>query len=256
MIARLSTTVAGVALALATFTSVAGAQAPQTTATPVTGGGVAAPVMAPLVPAVTASVGGLSLSAMPDQTLGHVGAFSGRAPAGRLIHLQRQDTRQRWKDVATARSTATGAFVAHWRPDHIGPTALRALLHGTAAPISITVFKPALATWYGPGFFGNQTACGVVLTPDMVGVAHRTLPCGTQVAIAYGGRTMIVPVIDRGPYGVAGAQYDLTQATALTLGITTTETIGAVSLKTMPAPVTTPQPSATPQSPATTTASR
>jgi rare lipoprotein A len=248
MIARLSTTVVGVALAFAaTFTSVAGAQAPQTTTTPVSGGGVAAPVMAPVVHAVTASVDGVSLSAMPDQTLGQVAAFSGTAPAGRLIHLQREDTKQRWKDVATARSTMSVSFVAHWRPDHIGPTSLRALLHGAAAPISITVFKPSLATWYGPGFFGNQTACGVVLTPDMVGVAHRTLPCGTQVAIAYGGRTMIVPVIDRGPYGVAGAEWDLTQATALTLGITTTETIGAVSLKT-----TQPQPSATPQSPATT----
>jgi hypothetical protein len=237
LIARLSTFVVGAALALA---PAARAQAPQTNATPASGGGVAAPVMAPVAQAVTASANGLSVSAMPDQTLGHVGAFSGQAPAGRLVHLQRLDSvKQRWKDVATARADATGAFVAHWRPDHIGPTSLRALLHTTAAPISVTVFKPALATWYGPGFFGNQTACGIVLTPDVVGVAHRSLPCGTQVALAYGGRTMIVPVIDRGPYGVAGAQFDLTQATALTLGITTTATIGAVSLKTTQPPATT-----------------
>ena len=88
-----------------------------------------------------------------------------------------------------------------------------------------------LATWYGPGFWGNQTACGIVLTPDLLGVAHRTLPCGTPVAIDYQGRSIVVPVIDRGPYGVAGADWDLTQATAFTLGMSETSTVGALRLK-------------------------
>jgi len=200
-------------------------------------GGVAAPEMVPPAQAVSASSGGLTVTAMPDQTLGEVARFSGRAPAHRLVRLQRQDGKtQRWRNVASARADASGAFTARWRPNHIGPTALRAILHTTAAPLRITVYKPAVATWYGPGFFGKQTACGQVLAPDVQGVAHRSLPCGTQVAFSYNGRSIVVPVIDRGPYGVAGADWDLTQATAAALGITATATLGAVRLRDVQAP--------------------
>src|ERR1700677_3782954 len=41
--------------------------------------------------------------------------------------------------------------------------------------------KTALATWFGPGFYGQHTACGQTLTPATVGVANRKLPCGTLV---------------------------------------------------------------------------
>ena len=227
MIARVSTSLVCACLALA---PTARAQA---TAPPA--GGVAAPVMAPVVQAVTATVNGLTVSALPDQTLGQVARFSGNAPAGRVVRLQRRDPKtQRWRQLTSARADTTGAYVARWRPDHIGPTALRAILHTTAAPLNVTVYKPALATWYGPGFFGKQTACGMALTPDLQGLAHRTLPCGTQVAITYGGRSIVLPVIDRGPYGATGAEWDLTQAAALTLGITTTTQLGAVRLRTQP----------------------
>jgi hypothetical protein len=53
-----------------------------------------------------------------------------------------------------------------------------------------------------------MTACGVLYTRTVVGVAHRSLPCGTLVAFSYRGRTVIAPVIDRGPY-VAGRLWDL-----------------------------------------------
>src|SRR4029077_11272191 len=42
-----------------------------------------------------------------------------------------------------------------------------------------------IASWYGPGFYGNRTACGQVYTPEIVGVAHRTLRCGTMVVLEY-----------------------------------------------------------------------
>jgi Lytic transglycolase len=74
-----------------------------------------------------------------------------------------------------------------------------------------------IASWYGPGFYGNRTACGQTYTPEIVGVAHRTLPCGTLVVIEYRGRTMTVPVIDRGPY-IAGRTLDLSYATHLAMG--------------------------------------
>ena len=94
-------------------------------------------------------------------------------------------------------------------------------------PASLTVHKAALATWFGPGFYGQRTACGQTLTPAVVGVANRTLPCGTLVKVSYKGRRLIVPVIDRGPYGHNGADWDLTTEAARTLGMEDTARIGA-----------------------------
>jgi hypothetical protein len=56
------------------------------------------------------------------------------------------------------------------------------------------------ATWYGPGLYGNHTACGQTLLPGTVGVAHKTLPCGTTIKFAYHGHYLVTRVIDRGPY--------------------------------------------------------
>ncbi len=91
------------------------------------------------------------------------------------------------------------------------------------------MFLSSIASWYGPGDYGSRTACGRKLRPTTIGVANRTLKCGTQVALYYNGRTMVVPVIDRGPYA-NHADWDLTQATARALGFTGVATIGAVSL--------------------------
>ena len=76
-----------------------------------------------------------------------------------------------------------------------------------------------IASWYGPGFYGNHTACGQIYTPEIVGVAHRTLPCGTLLVLEFRGRTMTVPVIDRGPY-IAGRTLDLSNATRLAMACT------------------------------------
>jgi len=63
-------------------------------------------------------------------------------------------------------------------------------------------------SWYGPRFYGNGTACGQKLTKTLVGVAHKTLPCGSLVTFRHKGIMLTVPVIDRGPY-VAGRIFDL-----------------------------------------------
>jgi hypothetical protein len=196
-------------------------------------GGVAAPETAPVAQAVTAGGGGLSLTARPDATVGQTAVMRGTAPPGaRRVKLQLQDPETlAWKAVAMAVVGPDGTFAARWRPTAAGPAALRAVLHRRAtSAVGVTVYKPALATWYGPGFWGNQTACGIPLTPDLLGVAHRTLPCGTLVTIDYLGRRLTLPVVDRGPYGVPGAQFDLTQAAAFTLGMTATSTVGALRL--------------------------
>jgi rare lipoprotein A len=83
---------------------------------------------------------------------------------------------------------------------------------GTASSggdLAFTALRTAGATWYGPGLYGNHTACGEVLRPATIGVAHRTLPCGTPVKLLYRGRALVTTVIDRGPY-TSGNSFDLT----------------------------------------------
>ena len=77
----------------------------------------------------------------------------------------------------------------------------------------------ANVSWYGPGFYGNRTACGYALSKTLVGVAHKTLPCGTLITFRNNanGRIVTMPVVDRGPY-VAGRQWDLTGGACIKLG--------------------------------------
>ena len=158
--------------------------------------------------------------------------------------MQRLDRKHGWRNVARARIRSTGRFKVAWTANRMGRISLRAIVAGrrrasassTAAPIArVTVYRPARATFYGPGFFGQQTACGQTLSPDMHGVAHKKLPCGTLVAMTFAGREIVVPVIDRGPFH-AGYSWDLTQATADALGFTAVGAgqIGYVRVK--PAP--------------------
>jgi rare lipoprotein A len=98
---------------------------------------------------------------------------------------------------------------------------------GSPPASSLIVRKAALATWFGPGFYGQRTACGQTLTPAVVGIANRTLPCGTLVKVSYKGRRLTLPVIDRGPYGHNGADWDLTTEAAHALGMEDTARIGA-----------------------------
>jgi hypothetical protein len=69
-------------------------------------------------------------------------------------------------------------------------------------------------SWYGPGFYGHGGACGMFgadgMQADDVGVAHRTLPCGTVVTFKYLGWTVTTRVVDRGPY-VSGRTWDMTK---------------------------------------------
>lgn len=95
----------------------------------------------------------------------------------------------------------TGPAVAPVRPAQPLPT---------AGSVSKNVWRfDRNISWYGPRLYGNGTACGQTLTKALVGVAHRTLRCGTLVTFRYKGTTLTVPVVDRGPY-VSGRTWDLT----------------------------------------------
>ena len=179
-----------------------------------------------------------SLFTRPGELLGHTLRFRGALPAdqaGKMLLVQRQEANGAWTQTATATIAPDGSFIARWRTDEIGSFTVRALIAGaqaqtaeaTTPTTNVTIYRPARATWFGPGFYGKHTACGQVMSHALLGVAHRTLPCGTPVAIFYGGKSITVPVIDRGPFA-NGARYDLTSGVAQALGMTQTSTIGVV----------------------------
>src|ERR1700691_1830468 len=72
--------------------------------------------------------------------------------------------------ATTGSTSATGAT---------GPTGVTG--GASPAPAKTKIHKTGIATWFGPGFYGQATACGQTLTPAVIGVANRTLPCGTLV---------------------------------------------------------------------------
>jgi rare lipoprotein A len=84
--------------------------------------------------------------------------------------------------------------------------------------LAFSPMRSAEASWYGPGLWGNKTACGQTLRPNTLGVAHKTLPCGTTVKFVYHGHALITQVIDRGPY-IKGRAWDLTQAASEALDL-------------------------------------
>ena len=156
--------------------------------------------------------------------------------AGRPVVVQSFDpVTEAWSKQAKATVKPDGTFLARWKARKIGQFRTRALIGGSARTaaaspeLTLTVFRPAIATWYGPGFYGNKTACGIELTETLVGVAHRTLPCGTIVAVHYGSTTILAPVVDRGPFG-GKAKWDLTKGAADLLGFTETDRIGTMTV--------------------------
>src|SRR5579862_536256 len=159
---------------------------------------------------------------------GHAVLIAGRllgAPGrvglpGRMITLQ-QLGRRGWETLARTRTSTNGRYRLRFLAERIGSEALRLRFAGDAADAPsrrrlgpLNVYRLAQASWYGGG---GGLACGGALTDSTLGVANTTLPCGTLVTLRYDGRSVRVPVIDRGPY-VAGREFDLTLATKEALG--------------------------------------
>ncbi|HET7485578.1 MAG TPA: septal ring lytic transglycosylase RlpA family protein [Solirubrobacterales bacterium] len=143
-------------------------------------------------------------------------------PAGR--HRVKLVLRGSGGGVLKVRTRPNGAFAVRWSPSRPGAIRIRAFgIHDRAvrgsASVSrrLTAYRQAEASYYGPGLYGNGVACGGTLEPGTLGVASKTLPCGAKVTLRYHGRSVTVPVIDRGPY-VAGRDFDLTEATKQRLG--------------------------------------
>jgi hypothetical protein len=136
---------------------------------------------------------------------------------------------RRWRALAVTRTRANGHFAARLTAVALGELRLRVRVAGgrghrlpRARAGVLLAYRPTLASWYD--LYGGALACGGTLGYGTLGVANRTLPCGTRVTLRYHGRTLTVPVIDRGPY-VGGREWDLTGATARRLGF---EGVGVV----------------------------
>jgi hypothetical protein len=203
---------------------------------------------------VSATGSGITLQTVASALLSDQMTFTGTAPvrdAGSTVVIDRlgHETNWTWQPTVSATVSPQGTFSASWSTNHIGAFQIRAVLgsgavqtadatsSASSAPtVQVTVYRPSVASWYGPGMFGTRTACGVKLTRSTIGLANKSLKCGESVALYYQGATLTVPVIDRGPYA-NGADWDLTEATAQALGMKRAGvvTIGAVSLPAPPA---------------------
>jgi len=130
------------------------------------------------------------------------------------------------------RTGASGRFRAAWSAGAAGDYVVRVRADGDRIAAGsgqkagkVTVFRGAIASYYGPGLYGNPVACGGgTLQPSTVGVAHKSLPCGTKLTFRYRGREVAAEVIDRGPY-VGNREFDLTEALRNKLGFPSTGTV-------------------------------
>jgi rare lipoprotein A len=190
---------------------------------------------------IWASADGITIGATGSALPGNPLSFSGTAPtadAGStvLIRYAAPSAPGGWVQVAQAVVDGTGGFTATWNAAARGLLAFTVTLVPSgaipaadppSAAIAVQVFSSSLATIYGPGLWGHKTACGERLRRTTLGVASRTAKCGTEVAVAYGGREIVVPVIDRGPFH-SRAKWDLTTETAKALGIKATVTVRTI----------------------------
>jgi rare lipoprotein A len=195
------------------------------------GPGSAGPGAAAAAVADTAiSVRRENLNVLAGQTMTIAGALlHGAGPvsrhspglAGATVLLQVRGRRGRWHTLAGTRTGARGRYRLRYVPRRIGSAFLRMRFagrtgeHGSHRLLGmLSVFREVDASWYGGE---GSLACGGWLNSSTLGVANKTLPCGTLVTLRYGGHDLRVPVIDRGPF-VAGREYDLTEATKRALG--------------------------------------
>ncbi|MGI8803368.1 MAG: septal ring lytic transglycosylase RlpA family protein [Solirubrobacteraceae bacterium] len=197
----------------------------------------AAAVLAPLTGPVEASriAGHVSVATNGRNLLAgrRLSVYGGVRPsrAGGIVALEEHRGRG-WVTVARTATAGNGGYRLAFNPPVPGSLWLRVRFAGdrSSGPAladlgPVTVYRLAGASWYGGG---GPLACGGRLTDSRLGVAHKTLPCGTMVGLRLGNRTVRVPVIDRGPY-VAGRDFDLTPATKRALGFGDTGLVWATS---------------------------
>ena len=124
-------------------------------------------------------------------------------------------------DVARGRTTSASPTTDTRHANHVEPTTDRAL-PSPRSVVALGHWRRARATWYGPGFYGNTTACGQRYTIRTRGVAVPSggryhLRCGHRLTICYRSprRCVRVRVIDTGSF--RSHRFDLSARTAMDL---------------------------------------
>jgi rare lipoprotein A len=82
------------------------------------------------------------------------------------------------------------------------------------------ILDQGLASWYGPGFHGRQTASGKRYDQNGLTIAHKEWPFDLRVCIrnTRNNKEIIVTTTDRGPYW-ENRKFDLSKRAAEELGI-------------------------------------
>ena len=142
-----------------------------------------------------------------SKALAGLGSVAGYPPFGMRVPVEVTLVSQpSLGPVAPAHSTAAATPAPKANPPKAAP-----VVHAPAWLVA------PIVTWYGPGFYGRRTACGQAYSRYIVGVASRTLPCGTLVRFRWHGITRVAPVIDRGPYASSDYVFDFSAALACDL---------------------------------------
>lgn len=193
------------------------------------------------VPATDGSTLLVPAGLMLGKTVRFSGTLSG-IRKGESIEIQRSNPNGDWTVLTTAVAEASGRFTAAWKPTVSERLQIRAIPTGgsfrsanTIPTSPIAIFPRTSATWFGPGFYGKRTYCGNRMSRGLLGVAHKKLPCGTRVEIFHNGRSVTVPVVDRGPFHKK-IEYDLTAATAKRLKFKQAGKIGALPVDSVATP--------------------
>ena len=84
---------------------------------------------------------------------------------------------------------------------------------GKPMPVGV---QEGYATWYGDELNGSPTASGERFNQNAMTAAHRSLPLQTRVRVTNkrNGRSVVVRINDRGPYGKKSHIIDLSKAAA------------------------------------------
>jgi rare lipoprotein A len=139
--------------------------------------------------------------------------------SGREVRLVGHSGPRGWHTLARSHTRAAGRFALHFAADTGVDRRLRVVFDGdranrglSASAGTLTVYSDeSVASWYNDA---AGTACGFHAG---LGVANKSLPCGTRVRFRYGGRSVTAMVDDRGPF-VAGRTWDFNQNVAAALG--------------------------------------
>lgn len=86
---------------------------------------------------------------------------------------------------------------------------------------SVRGVQEGLATWYGGSLHGRPTASGERFNKNAMTAAHRTLPMQTRVRVTNkrNGRSVVLRINDRGPFGKLSHIIDVSEAAARKLGM-------------------------------------